>query len=112
MRGNTKTRDRVIRRELEIEERKLFSETDLERSKRRITQLGYFERVDLSTEQGDTDETINVNVEVIEKPTGTFQIGAGFSSIESFIATRRSAGNLVATAVFLAAGADLRPCAS
>jgi outer membrane protein insertion porin family len=87
VRGNTKTRDRVIRRELEIEERKLFSETDLERSKRRITQLGYFERVDLSTEQGETDDTINVNVEVIEKPTGTFQIGAGFSSIESFIAT-------------------------
>ncbi|NUP05246.1 MAG: outer membrane protein assembly factor BamA [Polyangiaceae bacterium] len=87
IRGNTKTRDKIIRRELEIEERKLFSETALERSKRRITALGYFERVDLSTEQGETDELINVNVEIVEKPTGTFQIGAGFSSIESFIAT-------------------------
>lgn len=87
VRGNTKTRDKVIRRELEIEERQLFSETALERSKRRITALGYFERVDLSTEQGETEETINVNVEIVEKPTGTFQIGAGFSSIESFIAT-------------------------
>ncbi len=87
VRGNTKTRDKVIRRELEIEERKLFSETALERSKRRISSLGYFERVDLSTEQGETDELINVNVEIVEKPTGTFQIGAGFSSIESFIAT-------------------------
>jgi outer membrane protein insertion porin family len=87
VRGNTKTRDRVVRRELEIEERKLFSETLLERSKRRIAQLGYFERVDLSTEQGETDALVNVNIEVVEKPTGTFQIGAGFSSIESFIAT-------------------------
>ncbi|MBL9021842.1 MAG: outer membrane protein assembly factor BamA, partial [Myxococcales bacterium] len=87
IRGNTKTRDKVIRRELEIEEQKLFSESLLERSKRRVTQLGYFERVDVSTEQGDSDEFINVNIDVIEKPTGTFQIGAGFSSIESFIAT-------------------------
>ncbi len=87
IRGNTKTRDKVIRRELEIEERELFSETKLERSKRRITALGYFERVDISTEQGDDPEHINVNVEIGEKPTGTFQIGAGFSSIENFIAT-------------------------
>ncbi|MBW2526417.1 MAG: outer membrane protein assembly factor BamA [Deltaproteobacteria bacterium] len=85
--GNTKTRDKVIRREMEIAEGKLFSETGLERSRRRITQLGYFERVDVSTEQGASPNTIDVNVEVVEKPTGTFQIGAGFSSIESFIAT-------------------------
>ncbi len=49
--------------------------------------LGYFERVDISTEQADDDSVINMNVDVVEKPTGTFQIGAGFSSIESFIAT-------------------------
>jgi outer membrane protein insertion porin family len=87
IRGNTKTRDRVIRREMEIAEQDLFSETKLERSKRRITALGYFERVDISTEQGDDNDHVNVNVEIGEKPTGTFQVGAGFSSIESFIAT-------------------------
>ncbi len=87
VRGNTKTRDKVIRRELEIKERELFSETKLERSKRRVTALGYFERVDLSTEQGDDADHVNINVEVGEKPTGTFQVGAGFSSIENFIAT-------------------------
>ncbi|AUX44073.1 membrane protein [Sorangium cellulosum] len=87
IRGNTKTRDKVIRREMEVEERKLFSETKLERSKQRITALGYFERVDISTEQGDDPQHINVNVDIGEKPTGTFQIGAGFSSVESFIAT-------------------------
>lgn len=87
VKGNTKTRDKVVRREMEIEEGNLFSETKLEDSKKRIVALGYFERVDMSTEQGSTPETINVNIEVTERPTGTFQVGAGFSSIENFIAT-------------------------
>ena len=87
IKGNTKTRDKVIRREMEIKEGELFSETRLENSRRRIAALGYFERVDVSTEQTKDALSIDVNVEVTEKPTGTFQIGAGFSSIESFIAT-------------------------
>ncbi len=84
--GNTKTRDKVIRRELEIIEGDKFSESKLERSRRRVTALGYFERVDVTT-QAEGDESISVIVEVAEKPTGTFQVGAGFSSIENFIAT-------------------------
>lgn len=87
VRGNTKTRDRVIRRELEIKETGAFSETALERSRRRVTALGYFERVDISTEQGSAEDQLIVHIEVSERPTGTFQIGAGFSSIENFIAT-------------------------
>ena len=87
MKGNTKTRDKVVRREMEIEEGNLFSETKIEDSKKRIVALGYFERVDVSTEQGSTPDTININIEVQERPTGTFQVGAGFSSIENFIAT-------------------------
>jgi outer membrane protein insertion porin family len=87
VKGNTKTRDKVIRREVVIEEGQLFSETGMEMSKRRITALGYFERVDFSTEQGSSPDKIVINIEVTEKPTGTFQVGAGFSSIESFIAT-------------------------
>lgn len=87
LKGNTKTRDKVLRREMEIEEGQLFSETKLEDSKRRITALGYFERVDMSTEQGSAPDKIVVNFEITERPTGTFQVGAGFSSIENFIAT-------------------------
>ena len=87
VRGNTKTRDKVIRRELEVAEGDLFSETKLEKSRRRINALGYFERVDISTEQGSTPEKMNVYIEVGERPTGTFQVGAGFSSIENFILT-------------------------
>ena len=87
IRGNTKTRDRVLRREFEIFEGEPFSETGMNRTRRRITALGYFERVDLSTEQGSAEDRLNVYIDLSEKPTGTFQVGAGFSSIESFIAT-------------------------
>src|SRR6202042_2165228 len=87
VKGNTKTRDKVIRREVVIQEGELFSETGMDMSKRRITALGYFDRVDISTEQGSAPDKIIINIEVTEKPTGTFQVGAGFSSIESFIAT-------------------------
>jgi len=87
MRGNAKTRDKVIRRELEVFEGGLFQETKLEKSKRRVTALGYFERVDVSMEQGSAPDKMNVYIEVAERPTGTFQVGAGFSSVENFIAT-------------------------
>jgi outer membrane protein insertion porin family len=87
VRGNTKTRDKVIRREMQIAEGHTFSETKLETSKKLITALGYFERVDISTEEGSAPDRINVYVEVGERATGTFQVGAGFSSIENFILT-------------------------
>jgi outer membrane protein insertion porin family len=87
MRGNGKTRDKVIRRELEVFEGGLFHESKLEKSKRRVTALGYFERVDVSMEQGSAPDRMNVYIEVAERPTGTFQVGAGFSSVENFIAT-------------------------
>jgi outer membrane protein insertion porin family len=88
IRGNQKTSDRVIRRELAIMEGDRYSETGYQDSRRRVMALGYFERVDLSTEPvPDHPDQIVVNVEVVERPTGTFQVGAGFSSVESFIAT-------------------------
>ncbi len=86
-RGNSKTRDKVIRREMEVTEGELFHETRLEKSRGRITALGFFERVDISTEEGSAPDKVQVNIEVTERPTGTFQVGAGFSSIENFIAT-------------------------
>jgi outer membrane protein insertion porin family len=93
IRGNAKTRDKVIRREMKIYEGELFNNTDLEISKRRVTALGYFENVVVSTKRGSSDEFVEVNVEVTEKPTGTFQIGAGFSSVENFIAQAQISQN-------------------
>ena len=52
IRGNTKTRDKVIRRELRISEGELYNQTQLDDSKRRVTALGFFEKVEVSTKRG------------------------------------------------------------
>lgn len=85
--GNQKTAERIIRRELLIAEGEIFNGTRLEASKRRVQRLGFFEKVDITTQNNADDRYIDVQVEVSERPTGTFQVGAGFSSVESFIAT-------------------------
>jgi outer membrane protein insertion porin family len=85
IRGNTKTRDKVIRREMRIYEGEQYSQALLDRSKRRVNSLGYFDKVEVTTKRGSADDTMDVNVEVGERQTGAFQIGAGFSSVEQFI---------------------------
>ena len=85
IRGNTKTKDRVIRREVLIHEGQRYSKTGVERSKARVTQLGFFETVDITESPGSADDRINVTVEVSEKHTGQFQVGMGISSIERFM---------------------------
>jgi outer membrane protein insertion porin family len=85
IRGNSKTRDKVIRREMRIAEGEVYSGTQIERSRAQIMALGYFEDVAVSTRNGSSDELIDIDVEIRERQTGTFQIGAGFSSQEKFI---------------------------
>ncbi|MDX9721201.1 MAG: outer membrane protein assembly factor BamA [Myxococcota bacterium] len=85
--GNQKTADKVIRRELLISEGAIYSGTALETSQRMVQRLGFFEKVDIRTHAARDQRFLDVQVEVTERPTGTFQVGAGFSSIESFIAT-------------------------
>ena len=85
IRGNSKTRDKVIRREMKIGEGELFNGTALEASRRRIAALGYFESVAISIARGSSDEFAELTVEVRERQTGSFQLGAGFSSVESFM---------------------------
>jgi outer membrane protein insertion porin family len=85
--GNHKTRDRVIRRELRVYEGELFSGTGMKQSKARVTALGFFENVEVTQKKGSADDKVVVQVEVKEKATGTFQVGFGFSSVESFIFT-------------------------
>ncbi len=87
IRGNTKTRDSVIRREMRIYEGDTYSQSLLEASRGAVNALGYFERAELSESEGSAPDLIVVTMEVAERPTGTFQVGAGFSSIESFILT-------------------------
>lgn len=89
--GNTKTRDKVIRRQLRVYEGELFSGTGMRRSKDKVTALGFFETVEVTHKPGRDDEHVLVTVEVKEKSTGTFQVGLGFSNIESFIFTAQVA---------------------
>ena len=91
--GNDKTRDKVIRRELEIEEGELYSNTEVELSRQKVMRLGFFEKVDITTQRGDRPDVINARVEVAERPTGTFQVGAGLSSLESFIVNAQVSQN-------------------
>ncbi len=85
IKGNSKTRDAVLRREARILEGQLYSQTLVERSKERMVALGYFQSVDVSEEDGSAPDRLIINFEVAEKPTGTFQLGAGFSSQETFL---------------------------
>ena len=89
--GNLKTRDKVIRRQLRIYEGEYYSGTGMETSRRRVNMLGFFEKVDISEKRGSRPDRIVITVKVKERPTGTFQIGAGFSSVENFIATAQIA---------------------
>lgn len=86
IRGNPKTRDRVIRREMPIHEGDKFSQTGIDISKARITQLGYFESVEVTHGPGSAKDKVIVTVQVAEKHTGQFQVGMGFSTVENFIA--------------------------
>src|SRR5262249_7311246 len=83
--GNTITGDKVIRRELRVVENSLYNESLVRLSKRKLEQLGYFETVEVSTPRGSSDDKLILNINVKEKPTGTFSVGAGFSSAESFL---------------------------
>jgi len=79
--GNPKTRDKVIRREMRVTESELYSATGIKRSKQNLMNLGYFEEANVATAKGSTGDKLNVNVDVKEKPTGTFSIGGGYSSL-------------------------------
>lgn len=85
--GNTTTRDKVIRRELKIKEGDLFNRHLIDESRARLMQLGFFEDIRFATPRGTRDDRANLNIEVKEKPTGTFNLGAGFSTAEDFFFT-------------------------
>jgi outer membrane protein insertion porin family len=87
IRGNRVTRDKVIRRELKLAEGDLFSVTSLRRSQMRLQSLGFFERAQIIPKRTEDEGLIDLEIEVKERSTGQFQIGAGFSSAESFMFT-------------------------
>jgi outer membrane protein insertion porin family len=85
VRGNTKTRDRIVRREMRLSEGELYSGTAIRKSRRRLEALGFFEKVNLTTHRRPGKSLVDIDVEVEEKPTGSFSIGAGYSSVDKII---------------------------
>lgn len=83
--GNTKTRDKVIRREFRLAEGDLYSVTALKRTKQNLSNLGFFEEATIATAKGSADNRLNLNTEVKEKSTGQFSLGAGYSSADGII---------------------------
>jgi len=91
--GNTKTRDKVIRRELRLQEQQRFSGSALRKSQERLRRLGYFEDVNITTRKADSEDRLDLLVDVKEASTGSFSAGAGISSGENFLFNVRLAEN-------------------
>jgi outer membrane protein insertion porin family len=85
--GNVRSQDKILRREIPLVEGDLFTLQKMQRSRQRLLNLGYFETVSVTTAPGSDKTKIIVNVDVVERPTGLFSIGGGFSSVDSFLGT-------------------------
>ena len=79
IRGNTRTRDYVIRREFDISEGDAFNQSVVSAAKRRLEALGYFSKVNIGTSQGSAADRVVIVVDVEDQSTGSFGIGAGYS---------------------------------
>lgn len=88
IRGNTKTKDKVIRRELSVFPGEVFDMTEVKRSKKRLEGLNYFDEqggVETTNEPTEVPDRRNLVVTVQEKSTGRLSLGAGFSSVDSVL---------------------------
>ncbi len=86
IRGNTRTRDYVIRREFDVGEGDAFNRAAVDRAERRLRNLDFFQSVRITTEPGSAPDRVIVNVDVQDKATGSFSIAGGYSTSEGFLA--------------------------
>jgi outer membrane protein insertion porin family len=80
IRGNTRTRDYVIRREFDISEGDAFNQVMVQRAKRRLERLDYFTTIEISTVPGSEPDQVILVIDVVEKATGEFSVGAGYAT--------------------------------
>jgi outer membrane protein insertion porin family len=85
IKGNVKTKDVVIRRELRIKPGDRFDGDKLKRSKERLQNLGFFEEVKYDTEDTQVPNKKDLVVEVKESKTGAFSFGGGYSTVDQFV---------------------------
>jgi outer membrane protein insertion porin family len=86
IRGNTRTRDYVIRREFDVGEGDAYNRALVDRAERRLKNLNYFKTVKINNEPGSAPDRIVLNVEVDEIPTGEFSVSGGYSTSSGWLA--------------------------
>jgi outer membrane protein insertion porin family len=86
LRGNTRTRDYVVRREFDIVEGDPYNRALVDRAERRLKGLGYFKTVKITTEPGSAPDRVIINVDLEEQSTGEFSIAGGYSTSDGVIA--------------------------
>ena len=84
--GNIRTRDKVIRREIPVIEGELYSSSKMKEAHRRVRNLGFFDEVQVTDRPGSAEDLNVVEVAVVERLTGTFSIGLGYSSVDKLMA--------------------------
>ena len=85
IKGNTRTRDKVIRREMQVKEGGLLDASAVRKSSERLQRLEFFEEVNVTPEATVQEGLMDVVVDVKEKATGTFSVGAGYSSVDNLM---------------------------
>jgi outer membrane protein insertion porin family len=85
VRGNTRTRDYVIRREFDLSEGDAYNRALIDRAERRLKNLNYFKAVKITNEPGSAPDRVVVNVDVEEQPTGEFSVSGGYSTADGLI---------------------------
>jgi outer membrane protein insertion porin family len=83
--GNSKTRDKVIRREVRLDEGDIFNSSLLKRSYQRINNLDYFEKASITPSPREDRNLIDLDIDVQEKLTGMMSVGGGYSSVDKFM---------------------------
>ncbi|MCK4912454.1 MAG: outer membrane protein assembly factor BamA [Candidatus Omnitrophica bacterium] len=85
IKGNIKTKDKIIRRELRVYPGERFDGKRIRKSKERLDNLGFFEEIRFGTEPGSEPDNVDLVVDVKEAKTGYFSFGGGYSSIDEFM---------------------------
>ncbi|WP_410492244.1 outer membrane protein assembly factor BamA [Bosea sp. 685] len=85
VRGNTRTRDYVVRRELDLGEGDAYNKVLVDRAERRLNNLGFFSKVRVTNEPGSTPDRVIVNIDVEDKATGSFSVAGGYSTSDGVI---------------------------
>lgn len=85
--GNTKTSDKVIRREMQVQEQEPYSASAIRASQQRLARLGFFSDVRITTSPANQPDKINLDVNVAEGNTASFQVSGGFDSFSSLFGT-------------------------